>query len=84
MQRKTNYSFSEINELQTNIMKFVTYWVREKKTPVPLAEIIKKMKQAGTHDFTTVNACNSLLDKGYIRRGYASSNKTLYVALRSV
>lgn len=65
-------------------MLFVDRWVREKKTPVPHREIIGEMKKQKVHDFTTVNAINALLRKGYIRRACTISNKTFYVQLRNV
>jgi len=77
-------SVNEINKLQTDIMHFVDQWVREQKTPVPQKEIIVCMKAAGIKDFTTINALNSLLHKGYIRRAYTISNKTFYVQLRRI
>lgn len=82
---KTVYtSFSEINELQTNIMRFIDWWVHEKKTPVPRNEVIKYMEKKGMY-FTTVRASlYVLLKKGYIREAYTISNKTSYVMLRKV
>ena len=82
---KTTYdSLSEVNELQTNIMKFVDVWVHTKKTPIPLKEIIAEMMRQGTKNFTTVKAINALLKKGYIRRAVTISNKTYFVQLRSL
>ena len=82
---KTTYdSLSEVNELQTNIMKFVNVWVHTKKTPIPLKEIIAEMMRQGTKNFTTVKAINALLKKGYIRRAVTISNKTYFVQLRSL
>lgn len=82
---KTKYvNLYEINELQRKIMKFVTKWVHEEKTPIPQKEIVTAMKQSGVKDFTAVNAINALLRKGYIRRAVTISNKTYYVQLRSV
>ena len=74
----------DVNELQRNIMKFVDNWVRTEKTPIPQSEIVKAMTEAGTKNFTTVNAINSLLRKGYIRRAIITSNKTYYVQLRRI
>lgn len=74
----------EINELQRTIMKFIDNWVITKKTPIPQSAIVKNMTEAGTKDFTTVNAINALLRKGYIRRAIITSNKTFYVQLRRV
>jgi len=80
---KTIYiNFSDINPLQKDIMGYVDNWVHEKKKPVPLSKIIKQMEEAGIKNFTTVNAINSLLRKGYIRRAYTISNKTYFVQLR--
>ena len=75
---------NEINKLQTDIMHFIDWWVRDQKTPVPQKEIIIKMKSVGVKDFTAVNALNALLHKGYIRRAYTISNKTFYVMIRKV
>ena len=83
---KTIYvSLSEINELQTSIMKFVQYWVHEKNTPIPYKEIVLKMKSERDKDEPTVaSALNVLLKKGYLRRAWTNSNKTFYVQLRRV
>lgn len=77
-------NFSEINKLQTDIMKFVGIWVREKKTPVPRKEIIKNLQENGVNMPTTRSALYSLLRKGYIREAVTISNKTTYVQLRSL
>lgn len=78
-----------INELQTEIMEFVDWWVRAKKTPIPQKEIIDKMHKQGVKDFTTVNALKSLKKKGYIRLADPRAmgkpgNQTFYVQLRRV
>ena len=74
----------EINELQEMIMFFVDDWVHLKKTPVPHQEIIANLKTKGVKYFTVINALNSLLKKGYIRRAVVISNRTFYVQLRRV
>lgn len=86
---KTHYSpYEEINELQTNIMRFVDKWVREVNTPVPRKEIMKAFtgkKSDGKNPAISVEgAINALLHKGYIRRGYTGTNKTTYVQLRNI
>jgi hypothetical protein len=65
-------------------MQFVDIWVHMEKTPVPLNEIIARMQADGIKSFTTINAINSLLKKGYIRRALTISNKTFFVQLRRV
>ena len=77
-------SVVEINKLQTDIMKYVDYWIHTQKGPIPQKEIIIKMKEAGVLECTTVNALNALLRKGYLRRAYTISNRTFYVQLRRV
>lgn len=85
MANKTVYlNFGEVNELQTNIMKFVDVWAHENKTPIPLKLIIETMHKAGVIPATTIKALNSLLRKGYIRRAVTISNKTYFVQLRRV
>lgn len=82
---KTKYSsFDEINELQTEIMRFIDHWVREVKTPVPRKEIMIEFKKKKVPAITTEGALNALLRKGYIRRGYSGSNKTYYVLLHTI
>lgn len=72
------------DQLQIRIMKFVDEWVKTEKRPVPQKEIINRMKSEGVKSFTTVNAINALIRKGYIRKGIAVSNKTLYVQLKGI
>lgn len=77
-------SLSELNVLQTNIMKYIDWWVHEKKTPIPLREIIDNMTKEGTKDQTTIKAIQVLLRKGYIRRAIITSNKSYFVQIKSV
>ena len=77
-------NIDEINDLQTEIMVFISKWVRENKVPIPQKKIIEEMKVNGVKEFTTVWSINALLKKGYIRRAYTISNKTSYVQLRTV
>jgi PII-like signaling protein len=65
-------------------MYFVDDWVHKEKTPVPHSKIISKMKEEGVKGFTTINALNGLLKKGWIRRSCTFSNRTFYVQLRRV
>ncbi len=82
---KTLYSnLSEINDLQTVIMKFVSQWVRCNKTPIPRSTIVAHMIKQKVHMPTTRNALYGLIKKGYIREAVTVSNTTRYVALRSV
>jgi hypothetical protein len=74
--------FYEVNELQTKIMEFIDKWTHTEKTPISQHKIIEQMKITGIKDFTTLNAINSLLRKGYIRRAVMISNKSYYVQLR--
>jgi len=72
------------NQIQNDVMKFVDWWVRNKKVQVPRSEIIKKMQSTGTDMPTTRYAIRSLLKKGYIRTSNTISNKTYYVQLRTI
>lgn len=77
--------FKEISELQEKIMHFVAGWVHQKKVPVPLKEVIKHMKELeGIQGYTTQNACNQLVYKGFLRRAVQISNTTSYVQLRTI
>ncbi len=82
--KNTYINFSEIDELQTSIMKYVDLWVHTEKTPVPLTEVIKNMEFQGISKNTTIKATYVLLKKGYIRRSLTVSNKSSFVQLRRV
>ena len=77
-------SLSEINELQTKIMRLIDLWVHNNKTPIPLKLIKDKMKEEGVIEPTTIKALGVLLQKGYIRRAVTISNKSYFVMLRRV
>lgn len=65
-------------------MKCVDDWAMKEDHPIPLRFIISNMKDCGHKSFTVVNAINSLLKKGYIRRAVNLSNTTSFVQLRRV
>lgn len=75
-------SLKDINILQQKIMEFVDYWVHEEKTPVPRDEIISEMAKMKEKPNTVVKSINSLIRKGYLKRGIKVSNKTSYIMLR--
>lgn len=81
---KSVYVNLEIDELQMDIMEFVGDWVRKKKTPVPLKEILSGMQAQGVNKNSTIYSIKILVSKGYIRRAYTISNKTFFVQLKSV
>lgn len=82
---KTIYvSFSEINELQTNVMICIQTWVHEKKTPIPLKEVITKMQANKVNKNNTIYSLKVLIEKGYIRRANIISNKTFFVQLKTI
>lgn len=55
---KTKYQdFYGVTELQTRIMRYVDWWVKNEKTPIAQKEIVSQMKKLyKTKDFTTVKA----------------------------
>ena len=65
-------------------MRFVDVWVHEEKTPVPQKQIISKMAENGTKDFTAAGAIKTLLLKGYLRKTNGASHTVCYVQLRRV
>jgi hypothetical protein len=77
-------NLDEVNKLQMDIMNIIQDWVKNQKTPVPHKQILIIMKDQGVGNPPTVNALNSLLKKGYIRRSVMISNKTSYVQIRRV
>lgn len=81
----TSVNFRDINNLQETIMLIIGSWARVEKTPIPQKEIIAKMEVEGVGRPTVVNALNSLLRKGFLRRTSSiQKNKTAYVQLRGV
>lgn len=86
MPNTTYASLSEINGLQTDIMRFIDSWVHQKKTPTPLKEIMIYTIGTGIKKPTTVKAISSLLQKGYIRRTIngGGNSKTAFVQLRRI
>lgn len=78
-------SMSEINDLQTHIMLFVKFWANNQKTIIPQREIIVAMQLRGVKSYTALNAINSLIKKGYIRKAYSEhANRTYYVQIRNI
>lgn len=63
-------------------MLFIDNWVHIQKTPVPLKEIIDDMEKKNHKSYTVVNAINSLLVKGYIRRSVTNQRESSFVQLR--
>lgn len=74
--------YYEVTGLQIKIMKFVDIWAKEKKIPIPQKEIIKAMELEGIKNYTTANALNSLMKKGFLRHAIITSNQTFYVQLK--
>jgi uncharacterized protein (DUF488 family) len=76
----------EVNELQKNILIVVDKWVREKKTPVPRQRIISELENQGVKSYTTINAINSVIKKGFIRKScvHTDMTKTSYVQLATI
>ena len=75
----------ELNELQKRIMVFIKEWADTKKTTIPQREILIFFTHHGVKSYTTLNAINSLLKKGFIRRAYNEmKNRTFYVMIRNI
>ena len=75
---------NELNDLQISIMKCIDVWTHEEKLPISQKEILLRMHHVGIKECTAINAINTLLHKGYIRRGYSQSNESIYVQIRRV
>ena len=75
----------EINELQTKIMVYAKFWANTQKTIIPQKEIIIAMQLAGVKSYTALNAINSLIRKGYLRKAYSEkANRTFYVIIHNI
>lgn len=75
---------SGINGLQTRIMKYIDWWVRNKKTPVPHQFLLKQLKSQKVLEETAKASIRVLLDKHYIRKSEQLSRETYYVQLRTI
>lgn len=74
-----------LNELQMKIMIVIKHYANTEKLPIPQKYIIQTMKTVGVKSYTALNATNSLIKKGYIRRAYSpQANKTFYVMIRNI
>lgn len=85
---KTVYTnIDEISGEQEKIMKFISGWVHDKKTPVPLKEIIKQMNKLEDKNDTIIYSLKILVKKGFIRRAQGidrENSSTAFVQLRTV
>lgn len=72
--------------IQYKIMAFIKKWCKKHPDkPIPQSEIISQMKYLGIKSYSTVNAINSLIQKGYIRKSVNSYNhRTFYVMIRNI
>jgi len=75
-----------LTRIQLSIMVFIKKWCDKfPNDPVPQQKILKKMKELGIKSYSTLNAINSLINKGYIRKAVKSEkHRTFYVLLRNV
>lgn len=74
----------DINQFHFDIMKVIDTWSSKEKYPISRKFIITTIKKRGYGEPTIINALNSLMRKGYIRRAIGTSNKTYFVQLRRV
>lgn len=75
-----------LTNIQFNIMLIIKRWCKKHPdNPIPQSEIISQMKLLGVKSYSTLNAINSLIEKGYIRKSVNSYNhRTFYVMIRNV
>lgn len=78
-----NLTIRDINQLQQDIMHYVSYWVRKEKTPISQKEILSEMLKNGKKNCTVINALKALQKKGYIRRSQITK-RTFYIQLKSI
>lgn len=78
--------FSEIDTLQTNIMRFIKEQADiNPHTSVPRRFIITSMVAKGNNEYTVIHALSALVLKGFIRRAYTEKqNQTSYVMIRNI
>jgi len=76
--------FYSLSEIQSAVMVFIDGWIRENKTLIPRSIIVEEMETKGIGMSTTRNVLYSLIKKGYIRQSVQTTNKTLYVQLKSL
>jgi len=74
----------EIDGLQYAVMCFVKKWANKEKTPVPKKILIKHMALKKVKDYQVLQAVDTLLKKGYLRKAYSYTERTIYVMCRSI
>jgi len=84
MPTTTYVNLIEISPLQEKVMLFIQSWVKSRKTPVPMRQIVDGMAEQGVKTFTTRDALESLVKKGYIRRAQMTTYRTYFVQIRSL
>ena len=76
---------SDLVGIQIDIMLYIKWWANCQKTPVPQRNIIKNMELQGIKSYSSINALNALLEKGFVRRAYSEKqNRTYYVMIRNL
>ncbi len=84
MSKAVYKNLNETDNLQTNIMLFVSWWAKTKRTPTPRKEIMDQLYKNKIGRGTAEASLHALIIKGYIRKANTISNKTSYVQLRTV
>lgn len=76
-----------MSEFQERIMRYIDSWVRSQKQPISRQQVFQIMLGEGMDDDTITRALESLVRKGYIRKGKLFNQKTravCYTQVRSI
>lgn len=83
--RRYDINLKDINQLQHNIMVFVTKWAHSEKVPISHKQIVEELQRQGVKKLAVAFAIKALLRKGYIRKTVSFSKRAqAYVQLRGV
>lgn len=75
----------DISPIQTDVMLTMKCWARKQNIPIPRKYVIVELRKLGIGEPSIIDALNSLLKKGYIRRAYSEkANTSLFVMIRNI
>lgn len=77
-----NESSPEVAKLIREVVLFIEWWIKTKKTCVPKREIINEMIPKGKTKLQVDHAINILIARKYIRKGI--TNKMSYVQIGTI
>lgn len=73
---------ARINELQIEIMNFISSWGKTERRPIPIHIIIEQITSNGITETRVIRAVRGLVKKKYLRKALDRSSRSSYVQLK--